>query len=312
MPYSIKVETVSKQYGNAKVLENVSFEVAQGEIFGLLGPNGAGKSTLLNIMCGLQQQDGGSVSFFGGSPNVDFKRSIALVPQEFAFYQDFSVLDNFLFFGASVGLKGAELRKRVGSLIAWLGLENFKGKNSGLLSGGYKRLLNIGLSLLWEPKVLFLDEVTVGLDPKMRAGIWGKIRQLKASGITVILTTHYMEEAQALCDNVCLLHKGAIAAAGSPNDLIEKFGGEKVIVIVLDKEISKDVEARIPKPAGVKDILVRGNSVILSASGKDVLALSDKVIDFFEKNAYCIVKSSIKEPGLEQVFINLTGSDLKE
>ncbi len=312
MDCAVTVKDVSKRFGSNNVLQGVSFEVAQGEIFGLLGPNGAGKSTLLNILCGIQNLDGGSVSFFGGSPNVDLRKSIALVPQDFAFYGSFTVQANFMFFGSSVGLKGKTLNERADFLMQWLGLEKFKNKEAEFLSGGYKRLLNIGLSLLWSPRLLFLDEVTVGLDPKMRSNVWARIRDLKAGGMSIILTTHYMEEAQGLCDRVCLLNGGKIAAIGTPTELVEKFGGDKTIVFGLDKEIEKSAEKEVEKLPNVKNAMVKGNTIIIGTDGKNVLGLSEKIADFFRENGFAVIKSNIKEPSLEQVFINLTGSDLKE
>ncbi len=168
------------------------------------------------------------------------------------------------------------------------------------------------LSLLWSPKLLFLDEVTAGLDPKMRAKIWEKIRQLNAGGMTIVLTTHYMEEAQALCNRICMLYNGAITAIGTASELIRKFGGGKTIVIVLDREISKEIVNKMPKVGGVKVVLAKANSLVVSAAGEDVLGASDKIIGFFRQKGFNTVKSNIKEPSLEQVFINLTGSELKE
>lgn len=308
----VSVKDISKSYGAKKVLDGVSFDIEEGEIFGLLGSNGAGKSTITSIILGLEKPSSGEVILFN-SPNIkNINSKIALVPQETAFYKDFTVDQNMLFFASIAGLKKEKKRKICDFLIKWLGLENFKDTKSDFLSGGYQRLLNIALSLLNDPQLIFLDEPTVGLDPKMRLMFWDKIKELKAQGKTIILTTHYMDEAQKLCSKVALLKKGKLLVIGKPADLILEYGGIKVIVLKIKDGISENDLKNI-KTVLKQDNVLSKNDLLFIPLGQDhSVEKVTGVTEWLMKKGYNILSSTTKEPDLEDVFLNITGDKMTE
>jgi ABC-2 type transport system ATP-binding protein len=306
----LSIKNVSKLYGQKKVLDNISFDILEGEIFGLLGSNGAGKSTLMSIILGLNEPDSGEISIFGSAKIHDSIKKISLVPQNPAFYADFSVEKNMRFFGSINGLGGTVLEDRINFLLKWLELEEFRETKADFLSGGYQRLLNIALSLIHDPLLIFMDEPTVGLDPKMRQMFWSKIRELKKSGKTIIITTHYMDEAEALCTRVALLKKGALLSMGAPEELIRQYGGIKVVIFKMEKNVSQaDIES-IRKALKQESIIERGNLLIIplqqAHSVEKIAAVTQWLID----KGYNILSAVTKEPDLEDVFLNITGEKM--
>jgi len=306
----ISVKSVSKQYGQKKVLEGVSFNIESGEIFGLLGSNGAGKSTLTSIILGLQKPTTGSITFFEGK-KVNMKKSIALVPQDTAFYNDFSVEKNMLFFGSIYGLKRNKLRDRVEFLLKWLNLFEFKDTKSDFLSGGYQRLLNIAISLLSDPEIIFLDEPTVGLDPKMRKMFWEKIKELKSAGKTIILTTHYMDEAEHLCTRIALLKKGKLLSIGKPGELIKEYGGVKVMIFEIKGGVREEHLVKIRAALNEKTVVSKGDLLFIPFKQEHSLEKVLAVTDWLMQEGYSITSSTTKEPNLEDVFLNLTGEKME-
>ncbi len=308
----VSVKNILKSYGAKKVLEGVSFDIEEGEIFGLLGSNGAGKSTITSIILGLEKQTSGEVILFNSKDNKNLNSKIALVPQETAFYKDFTVEANMHFFASIAGLKGEKKNKICNFLIKWLGLENFKNTKSDFLSGGYQRLLNIALSLLNDPKLIFLDEPTVGLDPKMRLMFWDKIKELKAQGKTIILTTHYMDEAQKLCSKVALLKKGKLLVMGNPADLIQEYGGIKVIVLKIQDGISENDLKNIKTTLKQDNILSKNEFLFIPLGQDHSIEKVTGVTEWLMKKGYNILSSTTKEPDLEDVFLNITGDKMTE
>jgi ABC-2 type transport system ATP-binding protein len=237
-------------------------------------------------------------------------KKISLVPQDPAFYADFSVEKNMRFFGSINGLGGTVLEDRINFLLKWLELEEFRETKADFLSGGYQRLLNIALSLIHDPLLIFMDEPTVGLDPKMRQMFWSKIRELKKSGKTIIITTHYMDEAEALCTRVALLKKGALLSMGAPEELIRQYGGIKVVIFKMEKNVSQaDIES-IRKALKQESIIERGNLLIIplqqAHSVEKIAAVTQWLID----KGYNILSAVTKEPDLEDVFLNITGEKM--
>ncbi|MDP6670603.1 MAG: ABC transporter ATP-binding protein [archaeon] len=219
---ALEVNKITKSYGKFKVLDGVSLKLPEGEIFGFLGPNGAGKSTLIRILLDFEKQDSGSFSFsLAGKKllNKEVKKKVSIVPQDLCFYLDFSVEKNLEIMGALYGLGGIKLHERIERLLETWSLKRFRSRRAKNLSGGYKRLLNLACGLINDPAIIFLDEPTVGLDPKIRKTFWKKIVQLRTKGKTIIITTHYMDEAEVLCDRVALIVKGKIAEELSVSDL---------------------------------------------------------------------------------------------
>jgi len=293
------------------VLSQVSFSVSKGEIAGLLGPNGAGKSTFFKIVSQALRPESGKIFFQGNDLRIfgaDAKKSIAMVPQENAFFEELSVQENMDYFAAQLGIPTP--KQKTSELIQLLGLEPYRKKNANQLSGGYQKMLNLAIALLQDPKILVLDEPTVGLDPINRSRVWEKIRSIQASGTTILISTHYMEEAHALCDTVCLFHEGKIVAFDSPETLIQKFAQGYTVIITLSKPVSPEVIALMGKEIPKTGILAKGTSIILSLPEKNFkkIELAKMALQL---NGHEIIKIRIKEPDLEQVFINLTGNDLR-
>jgi len=305
----ISVKSVNKQYGQKKVLHGVSFDIEAGEIFGLLGSNGAGKSTLTSIILGLQKPTTGTITFFNGE-KVNMKKRIALVPQDTAFYNDFSVEKNMLFFGSIYGLKRNKLRDRVDFLLKWLNLYEFKDTKSDFLSGGYQRLLNIAISLLSDPEIIFLDEPTVGLDPKMRKMFWEKIKELKSNKKTIILTTHYMDEAEHLCTRIALLKKGKLLSIGKPGELIRKHGGVKVMIFEIKGGVREEHLVKIRAALNESSVVSMGDLLFIPFKQEHSLEKVLAVTDWLMQEGYNITSSTTKEPNLEDVFLNLTGEKM--
>ncbi len=306
----VSVQNVSKVFGAKKVLDGVSFDIESGEIFGLLGSNGAGKSTITKIILGLEKESSGKIVFFDGK-KVNIKKKVALVPQETSFYKSFSVEKNLSFFAGISGLKGKKVIKdRIEFLLKWLELSEFRKIKSDFLSGGYQRLLNIALSVIHDPEIIFLDEPTVGLDPIMRRMFWKKINELKSAGKTIILTTHYMDEAENLCSRIALLKKGKLLTIGKPIELIKKYGGVKVMIFDITGGISNvDVE-KIKSVMGEQTVISKGNLLFIPFEQAHSLEKVMAITEWLIKKGYNIVSSTTKEPSLEDVFLNITGEKM--
>ncbi len=316
MPRTIcEAVNISKSFGKFKALDDVSLEMYEGEVFGLLGSNGAGKSTLTRIMAGLLTQDSGVVRLLGMELNSNiagFKKIFSVVPQEISCYYGFTVKDNLRFFGTMYGLRGGKLDGRTNHLMDWLGIAKFRDRAVNDLSGGYKRLLNIACALVNDPLIIFLDEPTVGLDPNIRRLIWEKIRELKAEGKTICLTTHYLDEAQALCNRIGLLVNGRLIVKGDPAELIKKYGGLRILIIKADREISGGDAQNIKNSFPNEQTEVLGNTVIISFKQEHSLEKISLLTQWIEEQGYNILSSSVKEPELEDVFLNLTGERMRD
>ena len=307
----ISIQEVSKKYGAKTVLDKVSFDIEKGEIFGLLGSNGAGKSTITKIILGLEKQSSGKIKYFDGKP-INLKRKISLVPQDTAFYRDFSVEKNMLFFASIYGLKGKMKKERTDFLLKWLNLNEFRKTKSSFLSGGYQRLLNIAISLLHDPEIIFLDEPTVGLDPKMRMLFWEKIKELQASQKTIILTTHYMDEAESLCTKIALLKNGKLLTMGKPRDLVREHGGIRVMVFKVTNGVSQPDLEQIRKALNQKTIIEKDDLLFIPFEQEHSLEKIIAVTQWLMDKGYNIVSSTTKEPSLEDVFLNITGEKMKK
>ena len=228
----LRAEGLRKSYGSLVAVDGVSFEVGEGEVFGLLGPNGAGKSTTLSMVCGLLTPDSGSVAVCGGAPgSASARRALGVAPQELAVYPALTGRENLVFFGRLYGLKGEALKKRCDELLDFVSLSDRAGDRAGAYSGGMKRRLNLACAMMHDPKVLLLDEPTAGVDPQSRNSLYEAVEVLKGQGRAVLYTTHYMEEAQRLCDRVGIIDRGSMLEAGTVEGLIQTHGGETSVVI---------------------------------------------------------------------------------
>ena len=301
------------RYGDLTAVDDVTFSIDRGEVFGLLGPNGAGKSTTISILSCILQRTAGQVTVLGeeAGPNASsIKARLGLVPQDLALYEELSGLDNLKFFGRLYGLSGGRLGKAIDSALETVGLTDRAADTVSEYSGGMKRRLNLAAGLLHDPDILIFDEPTVGVDPQSRNHIFDNVERLNAAGMTVIYTTHYMEEAQRLCDRVAIIDHGRLVALGTPRDLIDSLGGG-VIQIGIPTDRRATAEANLlaldrvtgakPGPDGTLDLQTTGAQH----------ALVD-VLQTLNRDDVPVETLRILEPNLESVFLRFTGRTLRD
>jgi ABC-2 type transport system ATP-binding protein len=308
----IKVKNISKRFNDKLVLDNISYEVKEGEIFGFIGPNGAGKSTLINIMTSLLAPDNGTIEICGYdilTEPIKAKECMGYVPQELALMEDLSAYDNLEFFGALYGLKGKLLKERIAEALKVTGLEETRKQKVKKFSGGMKRRLNIAVSILHHPKVLILDEPTVGVDPQSRNHIFSFIKNIcKEWGTTVIYTSHYMEEIEELCKRVFIIDLGKEVSYGDREEIkASVFSNNKVIIETQD--ISGETIMKLKDVEGIDKVSDKDNVLILTIDSKFKLA---SILSLLEKESINIKKISYEEAKLEDVFLSLTGKTLRD
>ncbi len=308
----IEVKNISKRFNDKLALDNISYEVKEGEIFGFIGPNGAGKSTLINIMTSLLTPDSGTIEICGYDilrEPIKAKECMGYVPQELALMEDLNAYDNLEFFGALYGLKGKLLKERIAEALKVTGLEETKKQKVKKFSGGMKRRLNIAVSILHHPKVLILDEPTVGVDPQSRNHIFSFIKNIcKEWGTTVIYTSHYMEEIEELCKRVFIIDLGKEVSYGDREEIkASVFSNNKVIIET--QEISGETIMKLKDLEGIDKVSDKDNILILTIDSKFKLA---SVLSLLEKETVNIKKISYEEAKLEDVFLSLTGKTLRD
>ena len=308
----IEVKNISKRFNDKLVLDSISYEVKEGEIFGFIGPNGAGKSTLINIMTSLLTPDNGTIEICGYdilTEPIRAKECMGYVPQELALMEDLNAYDNLEFFGALYGLKGKLLKERIAEALKVTGLEETKRQKVKKFSGGMKRRLNIAVSILHHPKVLILDEPTVGVDPQSRNHIFSFIKNIcKEWGTTVIYTSHYMEEIEELCKRVFIIDLGKEVSYGDREEIkASVFSNNKVIIET--QEISGETIMKLKDVEGMDKVSDKDNVLTLTIDSKFKLA---SVLSLLEKERVNIKKISYEEAKLEDVFLSLTGKTLRD
>lgn len=298
---AVRAEGLRKSYGSTVAVDGLSLEIRAGEIFGLLGPNGAGKSTTIGMLSGLLLPDAGRVEVAGADPGrAASRRRLGVAPQSLAIYPELSAEENLRFFGELYSLGGSRLRERVGWALDLAGLTERRGERVSRYSGGMQRRLNLACALVHDPDVLFLDEPTVGVDPQSRNAIFEQIERLGAGAKTVLYTTHYMEEAQRLCDRVAIVDQGRILALGTVDELIAAHGGKSVLHVALGA----------PPPGGA-DPTGLGGVVEGTALRIDTDRPHEAIARVFGAGVP-IERLQLEPADLESVFLNLTGRRLRD
>ena len=306
------VRNLSKFYGSAPAVCGISFSIARGEIFGLLGPNGAGKSTIISMLAGLLSPTGGQITL----DDMDLSRNlsaakarIGLVPQDIALYPTLSAWDNLIFWGQIYGLRGKALRQRAGEVLEIVQLANRAKDPVSIYSGGMKRRINLAVGLLHNPEILFLDEPTVGVDPQSRNAIFESIEALNRAGLTVIYTTHYMEEAERLCQRVAIIDHGQIIALDTPANLIRSQGLTLIRLSILDGLIDA-VEEGVRCIPLVQAVNRRDHTLEIQVQDSQRALM--EVLHITQALTAQVTALEILEASLETVFLNLTGKSLRE
>lgn len=306
----ISVKDLTKTYGSNQALKGISFDIKGGEFFGLLGPNGAGKTTTISIMSTIVVPDGGSVSIDGfdlkKNPEA-CKRTIGVVPQEIALYNELSAYDNLLFWGSLYGVSSADLKTRADETLKLFGLYERRNDKVKTYSGGMKRRINIASALLHRPKVLFMDEPTVGIDPQSRNLIFEVVEKLHKEGMTIVYTTHYMEEAERFCDRIGIIDNGQIIAQGTLEEL-KSSGNMKETIVVAFGNLSDSLFQKIS--SDWSDLKRIDNSIhFYTSSVKNDLS---RLILKCSEIGLEVLNIEIQKVNLETIFLSLTGKQLRD
>lgn len=312
MEQAIQAQELRKVFGPIHAVDGVSFSVGRGEIFSLLGPNGAGKTTIISMLCGLLRPDAGDASLLGNSIRsqaAQARATLGVVPQEIALYMDLSTRENLAFWGKMYNLRGKELGRRIDEVLEIIGLTDRQKGRVGTFSGGMKRRVNIGIALLHKPPIVIMDEPTVGIDPQSRRHILDAVKELRSQGMTVLYTTHYMEEAEELSDRVAIMDKGKIIACGTNAELVRLVGQDTRIELALNAESARvlDLWRSIE---GIRGVTAEdGHITVLAADSNAVLP---RLFESAASRGVRITSLEIREPNLEAVFLHLTGRALRD
>ncbi|ENQ3079969.1 ABC transporter ATP-binding protein [Bacillus sp. WLY-B-L8] len=307
------VDHITKSFGKKEVVRGVSFSIEKGETFGLLGPNGAGKSTTISMICGLFPYDSGDIRVGGKSVKeypMDTKQKIGVVPQDIALYPTLSAKENLIFWGKMYGLSGAAAKKRADEVLAYVGLEDRAKDKIETFSGGMKRRVNIGVALMHEPELLIMDEPTVGIDPQSRNHILETVKKLNEKGMTVIYTSHYMEEVEYLCERIAIVDHGKVIALGTKSELCNRLADGFMVKLQVnryDQQLLQKLQALPVVERIVAD--EDSNTIDIALTHSDAVGM---VVSEVVGNRVQIAKLEVQEPNLEALFLQLTGRSLRD
>ena len=308
----LEVKNLTKRYGQLTAIDGISFSTDRGQTIGLLGPNGAGKTTTVSIVAGLLQPDSGEVLIDGAKVKSDtdpVKLKIGLVPQDMALYEELSARDNLTFFAALYSFAGAKAKSAIDEALKLVALSDRAGDKVSTFSGGMKRRLNLAGALLHDPEILLLDETTVGVDPQSRNAIFDNLETLKKRGKTLIYTTHYMEEAERLCDRIVIVDHGKIVANDTLQGLHKLLPVSNVLAIELDQSGNLKREAVLALP-GVETAELKEN--VLRVGVRSLSADTPGLLHWLSENGHTYHHVSSEQPDLETVFLTLTGRSMRD
>lgn len=307
----ISVQGLCRSFGELKAVQRVSFDIAHGELFGLLGPNGAGKTTTISMVCGLLEPEEGTVTVgdynLWRSP-VQAKRLLGLVPQEVALYEEFTARENLLFWGGLYESERSELKRSAQEVLERVGLADRAREPVARYSGGMKRRLNLAIGLIHRPKVLLLDEPTVGIDPQARNAILEIIREIARNGTTILFTTHHLEEAEKLCDRIAIMDHGQILQTGSVSELAKSVGDRDVITLRGRFSALQLRQCLEHEPVVLLNIADQLATLHLANEGYGLAPLVERL----GRSRIELADLSVQKPTLESVFLKLTGRELRD
>jgi linearmycin/streptolysin S transport system ATP-binding protein len=301
-----------KRFGERQAVDGVGFQIVAGETYGLLGPNGAGKTTTISMICGLLRRDGGEVLVAGRPVDIgatDAKAAIGYVPQDLAIYPDLTARENLRFFGRLQRLRGKELERRIDEVLAVIDLADRAGERTDAFSGGMKRRLNIGIGLLHRPRLLVLDEPTVGVDPQSRNAILTSVAELEREGLAILYTTHYMEEAERLCDRIGIIDEGKIRAEGTRRELVALVGQKDRVRLSASGTTGPAVDALRAVDGVDEATATDGRIELVVEKARNRLP---QLLEVAAAAGATIRSVEVVEPDLEAVFLHLTGKALRD
>lgn len=308
----LKINNLKKSYGEVKAVKGVDIFIEKGEIVGLLGPNGAGKSTTISMISTLLKPDSGNITF--KEKNIltnpkPIQQVLGIVPQEIALYPTLTGYENLKFWGSAYGLKGSELKRRIEEISDIIGIKERLKDRVEKYSGGMKRRINIGAALLHEPELLIMDEPTVGIDPQSRNHILETIKTLNEKGMTILYTSHYMEEVEFLCDRIYIMDEGIVVAHGTKEELVETVSKDRKIMVEFEGNPSALCKA-FEDLEEVDSVICEDRTMTLLTKGQE--SMMKKIIELSTENHLDILSIDIEKPNLESVFLQLTGKALRD
>ena len=308
----VEIKNLVKRYGDFLAVDNVSFSIKEGEIFGLLGPNGAGKTTTVKMITGLSNIDSGDIKIFGKSMKtneMEIKQNVGLVPQDIAVYNDLTAYENLCYFGRLYGIGGKLLKERAKETLEFAGLLDRKDDYPKHFSGGMQRRLNIACAIVHKPKLVIMDEPTVGIDPQSRNHILFSIKKLNEMGMTIIYISHYMEEVEEICSKVLIMDHGKVIAKGTKDELKSLVSDDEKISIEVSS-VNYTIVEKIKEIPNVKDCTINGNKIAVTSVRRSKNL--SKIIECILNSSSDIVSLNCEKPTLENVFLTLTGKSLRD
>lgn len=300
----LKIENLKKSYKDTQAVKNVSFSVEKGDIYGVLGPNGAGKSTTINSIVGFIKPDSGSIVFEDKYSINEWKRNIGYIPQELAIYPDLTAEENVSFFCSLYGFSGKELKERTERALVFTGLENDRKKKASEFSGGMKRRLNIAAAIAHGPKLVIMDEPTVGIDPRLRNHILESVKKLNQEGTSIIYTTHYMEEVEELCNKIIIIDHGSVITNGYKDEVKTVVAPVRSVKVNVSGGDIREAEKRMKGLEGMKSVNVSENELTCICGKSD--SIIQEILNVISELKLNVTDVSCESPSLEEVFITLT------